>query len=465
MCGTRLERIPVPKRESGRSEYRELVRERIGTPEREATDARSFDPEHSPEPPKEVISFDAPERREYTSRDDSQGSRGNGNADEVPAQKPRQRAISGPSFLNLEVPAEPPRAEHEPAQTISGPSFLGLADEGPSREGRYNIDYLLEDEPKESHWRAWLVLIILGLFGVLAWLQLRHAGVDVATLMQRLRSAKQSIVQEQERPTTGSADAAPAPSDQQKQAAQTPAGQSATSSPANGTTATAPAKPGTSAAQPSSPDATNNDSGKSADQSKSPEQSDVTAKGNSASGAAPELKQPGSDNAKSDQPAADKSTGSTDKSSAAEETSDSGSAAKTTQPTAVAKNTTPKKPSAAVDDSEARAVRAQNAQGAALVATGEKYLYGRGVPQNCERAISYLRKASEMGNAKGSSHLGAMYATGQCLPMDRVRAYKYFAQALHQDSSNQYFQQNLEMLWNEMSPDEKQQATARTPAQ
>ena len=118
-----------------------------------------------------------------------------------------------------------------------------------------------------------------------------------------------------------------------------------------------------------------------------------------------------------------------------------------------------------MEDSEAKAIRARDTQTAGLVASGEKYLYGRGVPANCERAISYLRKAADLGNAKGSSHLGAMYATGQCLPMDRVRAYKYFAQALHQDSSNMYFQRNLEMLWNEMSSEEKQQALARAPAQ
>lgn len=463
MCGMRMERIPVPQRESSRPEYRELVRQRIGTPAPEAADSAVGQAARNAEPPKEVISFDPPNGREHASRDDSQGARGNGNAVEAPAPRSRQRAVSGPSFLNLEVPAEQPRNEERPGQTISGPSFLGLAYDRGAREGRYNIDYLLDDEPKESHWRLWLVLIILGLFGVLAWLQLRHAGVDVAGLMQRLRQAKLGTVQEQTHPTTGSSDAAPVEPDKSSQGTQTPAGQNAGATTAKGAT---PAADGNQAAgQPGSADATKSAdaTAKSADQSKSPQQSDVAGKGKAAAGAAPELKQPGSENSKSSEQATSDQAAAPEKSSNGDETSGSTQAAKSDQ--TVAKNTKPKKPSATVDNSEARAAREQSAQGAALVATGEKYLYGRGVPQNCERAISYLRKASDMGNAKGSSHLGAMYATGQCLPMDRVRAYKYFAVALHQDSSNQYFQHNLEMLWNEMSPDEKQQATARTPAQ
>ena len=464
MCGMRMERIPVPQRESTRSEYRELVRQRIGTPPPEAADSAPGQAERNAEPPREVISFDPPKGREYASRDEAQSARGNGNAVEPPAPRPRQRAVSGPSFLNLEVPAEPARNENGPGQTISGPSFLGLADDGGTREGRYNIDYLLDDEPRESHWRMWLVLIILSLFGVLGWLQLRHAGVDVAGLMQRLRQAKLGTVMEQTHPTTGSSDAAPVEAGKSSQASQPPAGQNAAGTPGNGATAGSVANQAAGpSGQTGSADATKNDTTKSADQSKSPQQSDSAGKGSSATGAAPELKQPGSDNGKSSDQAASDQAASPDKSSAGDETSGSAHAAKTDQ--TVAKNTTPKKPSASVDNSEARAAREQNAQGAALVATGEKYLYGRGVPQNCERAISYLRKASDIGNAKGSSHLGAMYATGQCLPMDRVRAYKYFAVALHQDSSNQYFQHNLEMLWNEMSADEKQQATARTAVQ
>ena len=457
MCGMRLERIPVPQRESTRSTYSDLVRERVGSPASDPGRHLDIEPERSA--PKEVISFEPQNGREHTAPAAPQY------ATEPPVQKSRpQRAVSGPSFLNLEVPAESPKSESQPEQqTISGPSFLGLADDTPSREGRYNIDYLLEDEPKESHWRLWLVLIILGLFGVLAWLQLRHSGIDVAGLMQRLRQAKLSTVQEQVHPTTGSSDAAPVPDDTSKPASQN---QAAAPSRANAAPAANQSSSATNSAQPPAADTSKSDTAKTPDQSKSAPSSDTAVTGNAAAAPAAEIKAPESKPAPPSAQSPDNSPAASDNSGAPADKSpaaDQSSVAK--KPVTTAKNTPPKKPSASVADSATRAARAQDAQGAALVATGEKYLYGRGVSQSCDRAISYLRKAADMGNAKGSSHLGAMYATGQCLPMDRVRAYKYFAQALHQDSSNHYFQQNLEMLWNEMSPEEKQQATARTPAQ
>jgi TPR repeat protein len=370
-----------------------------------------------------------------------------------PAQKPRpQRAVTGSSFLNLEVPAEPRREE----QTISGPSFLGLAD-----ETRYNIDYLLEDEPRESHWRLWLVLIILVLFGVMAWLQLRHSGVDVAGLMQRLRQAKLSTTEEQTHPSTVGSDSVPLDVNNSKQPAQNnPSTQSAAAPAASGAAATGDqGKSATDSPQPAASDTSKPSDDTSGDQPKaSSQKSDLSGTDNKSGATADNTKGP-SATAKSGTPS-EKAAADTD-----QDSSTSNTAAKTPKAATSAKNVPPKKPSAALDDAVARSNRSSDGQSAALLLSGERYLYGRGVPRNCERAISDLRKASDMGNAKASSHLGAMYATGECLPLNHVGAYKYFAQALHQDSTNSYFQRNLEMLWNEMTPEEKQQATARTSAQ
>ena len=454
MCGTKLERIAVSQREPVRGTYGDLVRERVGVHQ------------DNPEPmPQQVSQSGEPPLLEFPPAPEAQRRNGDSldslpsTSEPVPPRPKREKAVTGPSILNLEVPeAPPPGAEPQTGPPISGPSFLGLAD-----EARYNIDYLLEDEPKESHWRLWLVLIILALFGVMAWLQLRHSGIDVAGLMQRLKQAKLSTTEEQTHPSDvtnengSSADVAKSPQPTQNAPAQANTAQNnAAAAPAGGTGNPSDQGKAVTPGQPATPE-----SAKSSESTAAPNQSaskpGVT--GDTKSNPAPSDVAKQADNTTETPAPASKSAAAADENAPAPDTTTKN------QPAAVAKNSPPKKPTASLEDSEAKAARARDAQTAGLVASGEKYLYGRGVSPNCERAISYLQKAADLGNAKGSSHLGAMYATGQCLPMDRVRAYKYFAQALHQDSSNVYFQRNLEMLWNEMTADEKQQALARTPAQ
>jgi TPR repeat protein len=91
-------------------------------------------------------------------------------------------------------------------------------------------------------------------------------------------------------------------------------------------------------------------------------------------------------------------------------------------------------------------------------AEGEKYLYGTGVPQNCDRAQKSLMAAASRADAKAQSVLGTMYATGHCAPRDLPLAYKWFAKALHQDPNNDRLSQDLRVLWNQMTPDERQLA-------
>jgi hypothetical protein len=94
-----------------------------------------------------------------------------------------------------------------------------------------------------------------------------------------------------------------------------------------------------------------------------------------------------------------------------------------------------------------------------LVADGEKYLYGNGVPANCDRAQRNLRTAANHGNPRALSMIGTMYATGHCLDRDLPNAYRSFAKALHLDPNNSRIQSDLEILWRQMSPDERQAAT------
>jgi len=51
-----------------------------------------------------------------------------------------------------------------------------------------------------------------------------------------------------------------------------------------------------------------------------------------------------------------------------------------------------------------------------------------------------------------------MYATGHCVDRDLISAYRWFAQALQKDRTNTRIQQDLQVLWNQMTPQEKQTA-------
>ena len=91
---------------------------------------------------------------------------------------------------------------------------------------------------------------------------------------------------------------------------------------------------------------------------------------------------------------------------------------------------------------------------------GEAYLYGRGMPENCNEAIRNLKEASAKQNAKARSTFGTMYATGHCVPHDLPTAYSWFAQALRVDPNNQILSKDLTAVWNQMTPPERQM-TAR----
>jgi TPR repeat protein len=94
-----------------------------------------------------------------------------------------------------------------------------------------------------------------------------------------------------------------------------------------------------------------------------------------------------------------------------------------------------------------------------LEQAGERYLYGNGVPQNCARAESSLRTAAMHGNTKAQTVLGTMYATGHCVGRDLPTAYRWFARALHQEPQNSRISADLQVLWRQMTPQEKQLAT------
>jgi TPR repeat protein len=92
------------------------------------------------------------------------------------------------------------------------------------------------------------------------------------------------------------------------------------------------------------------------------------------------------------------------------------------------------------------------------VRLAEIYLTGKGVPQNCDEALGILRTASNRGNERALIKLGALYATGNCVAMDRVAAYRYFTLASKNEPNNTWLEQSRSMLWANMNDSERKQA-------
>jgi hypothetical protein len=92
------------------------------------------------------------------------------------------------------------------------------------------------------------------------------------------------------------------------------------------------------------------------------------------------------------------------------------------------------------------------------VAEAERYIYGRGVRQDCDRGLHLLKPAAEQLNSKAMISLGALYSTGTCTPRDLPTAYRWFALALHKEPDNQALQDDLQKLWSQMTQPERQLA-------
>ena len=92
------------------------------------------------------------------------------------------------------------------------------------------------------------------------------------------------------------------------------------------------------------------------------------------------------------------------------------------------------------------------------VSEAQKYIYGRGVVQDCERGMRLLKPAAAQANPKAMIEMGALYSAGLCTPHDLPTAYRWFAMALRKEPDNQSVQADLQKLWGEMTQPERQLA-------
>ncbi len=318
-----------------------------------------------------------------------------------------------------------PRVDDIHARTVSGPSFLGLSNDPTSD----NFQYLLEDPEGDSHRGRYLILFLLIAIGLgLGW-QWKQGAFPFAGLeTQTATSGSPTSPSSSGNMSASPSEVAPAMSNDRESV---PHPKTGVGEPSRPETKTAESKPGNSRV----PTPTDQEIGSSTSPAAEPKAEAAQDK--------PET-------------APQKKPAKTEVADATPAPVQKSAPEKVTEKPVVSREPQPKVTPASrtVVDRERRS--AASSQDDALAADGEKYLYGRGVPQNCNRAQRDLLTAGQGTSAKAQSMLGAMYATGHCATRNLPTAYRWFAKSLRTDPSNTRLSRNLEILWNQMTPDEKQ---------
>jgi hypothetical protein len=91
----------------------------------------------------------------------------------------------------------------------------------------------------------------------------------------------------------------------------------------------------------------------------------------------------------------------------------------------------------------------------AALLRAQQYLQGRGVPQNCEQGMIYLRAAAEKNDPGAAIQMAALYSSGHCVKQDRVMAYRWFNSAHELEPANTWIQRNMDQLWAQMTSQER----------
>ena len=95
---------------------------------------------------------------------------------------------------------------------------------------------------------------------------------------------------------------------------------------------------------------------------------------------------------------------------------------------------------------------------AAPVRLADMYVKGDGVPRSCEQAVVLLKTAATKENALARNRLASMYSSGTCVQRNRVEAYRWLSSALLADPNSEWAQQHRNLLWQQMTPEERTSA-------
>lgn len=327
-------------------------------------------------------------------------------AEPVPAAKEEQpvrvpaasagAASAGTSILGLGSAPSRPAASRP---SITGPSFLGLnTDPGPD-----HADYLLEDDEPRGHAGLWIALVLLLVVALAGW----RFGAEAAPMARQLYAAVVARVNPQ--PPAPAAAAAPP---------------------------TQPASPEAAAASQPPASAAGNDASAPA--------------GGASPDAAPQA-------AASPSPAKPDNAALTAKEEPAEPAKPSPASKPVSKEDAAPSTSTPK---AAKLAPATRRVPAEPVapEKTAILILAQKYLHGQGVRQDCVTGLAYLREAMRRPNAPAASQMGALYATGTCMPLDRLAAYRYFTSAMQLAPDDPWLGQERDKLYGQMTSAERRQA-------
>jgi len=88
----------------------------------------------------------------------------------------------------------------------------------------------------------------------------------------------------------------------------------------------------------------------------------------------------------------------------------------------------------------------------------QQYIRGKGVPQNCEQGLLYLKAATDKSDPGAAIQMAALYSSGLCVKQDRVMAYRWFNSAHELQPANMWIQKNMDQLWAQMSSQERRLA-------
>jgi hypothetical protein len=333
-------------------------------------------------------------------------------AQKIQAQQPA-RGYSR-ELRDESIPQEPFHGQRSPVP-VTGPSFLGLSDGGDDRR----VEYLLEDEPHPGRMGKVVgTLIVLAIIagGLFYW---RRAGYPWPSSASHPATQSASTS-----PTDASGSAGENTGVMPSEVAPPVAAQRLPEKPKTGVGDMPEAS---DTATKSSAAATS--SGAQNPGNTSPEDKTSDATDNSAEEKNPEAA----------------SSPSTEKAAPARATE----AVKAESSTPLASRVRSPKPPAAVPNTP-------NPAGDSMFLEGQKYLYGTGgVASNCARAQQYLTTSANNNNSKAQSTLATMYATGHCVRRDLPLAYRWFARALHEDPRNTRLDRDVQIMWNQMSPQER----------
>lgn len=334
-------------------------------------------------------------------------------ANEAPPAQ-REPASRGKSAASSVLGLDADAGKGQPLQRetpISGPSFLGIGAEPETRSGSYS--YLFDQEEPRSHRGVWIALVLLAA-AALVGLQFRN---EARARGRELYAAVLSRVYPQT--------LAPAPPVPSPAAAE------------NAPQATSPA-PATDAQAAAAPPQAQSQTASASAESKTGENAPTAV----------------SSDEKPERAASSKSDAEESKSN-----SDPTKSTDEAQKTAPAKAT--RQPHKTALANQQKLARQEAPEDTHLLLLAQRYIRGEGVRRDCEQGLVYLRQALRQPSAAAATQMGALYATGTCVPFDRVQAYRWFGSALQITPRNQWLTQEREQLYAQMNSAERRQADSR----